>query len=59
VLAEVTTDSFTQYLNCVDWGPPAFRKEMTFIEGGEPFGSNLAKWVKNSPGFNTEKSKRR
>jgi dipeptidyl aminopeptidase/acylaminoacyl peptidase len=52
-IAEGTDNSYTQYLF---WGiaNPQLRKQMDAINGGEPFGKSLTKWMINAPAFHLD-----
>jgi dipeptidyl aminopeptidase/acylaminoacyl peptidase len=54
-LAEFSSASYWQYLASCDFGSAEMSKQLADEIGIEPFGDGLLRWVKISPGFNTDK----
>ncbi len=55
-IAEGADNSYSQYLL---WGSanPQLRKQMEAINGGQPFGADLIKWVTRAPAFHLDQVK--
>jgi dipeptidyl aminopeptidase/acylaminoacyl peptidase len=53
-VAATVADGFEAgYMNALLWG--ALPENYSSVIGGPPFGTSLASWLKNSPGFNLDK----
>jgi dipeptidyl aminopeptidase/acylaminoacyl peptidase len=53
-VAATVADGFEAgYMNALLWG--ALQENYSSVIGGPPFGTSLASWLKNSPGFNLDK----
>ena len=54
-LAECTYESYGEYIMNADYLGPQRAKGIAEGIGPDPFGPGLAKWISDSPGFNTDK----
>jgi dienelactone hydrolase len=54
-LADVGYMSFHEYLLAADYMGSSWSKEYEGDLGSKPFGEGLQKWLRDSPGFNTDK----